>query len=149
MSSHDPDFQRADFAALAAKWSLTRAQCYQDARGKLGVLELPLTLPFEAQRVFYVFDLPAHVRRGGHAHKTLHQCMVCLTGALDVTLDDGSRQQTFRLDDPTKALHIPPLTWASQDNIESGTTYFVLASETFDEADYLRNYDDFLRTVAR
>lgn len=128
---------------------MLEAQCIQDTRGKLGVLEAPGTLPFAAQRVFYVFDIPAGAERGAHAHRQLHQCLVCLTGSLDVTLDDGATRETIRMDHPGKALYMPPLTWASQNNIQPGTTYFVLASDAFDETDYLRNYNDFLRAVGR
>jgi glyoxylate utilization-related uncharacterized protein len=128
-------------------WKLIKAHSVEDSRGKLGVLEAP-RLPFVAERVFYVFDVPAGAARGAHAHKSLHQCLVCLTGSMDVTLDNGSEKETIKLSDPTSALYIPPGTWANQDNIAAGTTYFVLASAAYDEADYLRDYDSFLRHVS-
>jgi len=108
------------------------------------VLEVPSTLPFVPHRVFYIYHVPDGAKRGAHAHRTLHQCVVCMTGSMDVTLDDGRRRETFRMDDPAICLYVPPLTWTIQEKFAPGTTYFILASAPYDESDYLRMYDDFI-----
>lgn len=131
----------------AAPWGFVDAQAKHDNRGKLAILEAPRDLPFVVRRVFYVYDLPPGSERGAHAHRRLHQCLVCLTGSLDVDLDDGARRETVHVADPARALYIPPLTWAVQRNITPGTAYFVLASAPYDDADYLRSYRDFLDAV--
>jgi len=127
-----------------AAWRMIASHSVTDARGTLSVLDVPSTLPFVAHRVFYIYDVPAGAKRGAHAHRTLHQCIVCMTGSMDVTLDNGTRRETFRMDDPANCLYVPPLTWTTQENLASGTTYFILASAPYDESDYLRVYDEFL-----
>lgn len=127
------------------RWRVVDAQSVVDSRGHVAILEAPRQLPFIPQRVFYVYDIPDGARRGAHAHRKLHQCLVCLTGAVDVTLDDGVHSETYHVDDPAKALYIPPLTWTTLANMRRGTTFFVLASAAFDESDYLRIYEDFVR----
>jgi dTDP-4-dehydrorhamnose 3,5-epimerase-like enzyme len=131
---------------MKQRWGILRAQCVADHRGKLGVLQVP-SLPFVAQRVFYVFDVPEGGVRGSHAHRQLHQCLICLSGTMEVTLDDGREKETFTLNDPLSALYMPPLTWTTIANLSPKTRYFVLASAPYDESDYLRAYEDFVRAV--
>lgn len=131
----------------ATPWRVLSAALHGDPRGRLAVLDEGAALPFLVRRVFYVYDVPLGGVRGAHAHRTTHQLLACVTGAVDVTLDDGARTDVVRLRDPAVALYIPPLVWATQACQAPGTVYFVLASEPYDEREYLRNYDDFLRTA--
>jgi hypothetical protein len=117
-----------------------------DARGSLTFIEGG-HIPFEIRRVFYMYDVPVNAERGGHAHKTLDEFLVCLSGSFDVMLDDGREKTTVRLDRPWRGLHVPPLVWAVQLNFEPGSVCMVLASAPFDETDYYRDYDGFLQAV--
>lgn len=117
----------------------------QDSRGNLTFIESDRHIPFSIERAYYLYDVPGGAVRGGHAHKALHQLMVAMAGSFDVTLDDGSEKRRFHLNRSYMGLYIPPLIWRELDNFSSGSVCMVLASERYDEADYLRDYDDFLR----
>lgn len=121
---------------------------FSDERGSLSVIESSKEIPFEVRRVFYFYDIPTGENRGAHAHKTLHQCLVCLSGSFDVLLDDGDKKTTVHLNRPWIGLYIPPMLWASQINFDTGTVGLVAASAPFDESDYIRDYSQFL-TAAR
>jgi hypothetical protein len=101
-------------------------------------------VPFEIKRVFYLYDVPTGEDRGAHAHKTLHQFLICLAGSFDVQIDDGTQHDTIHLNRPWKGLHIPPMIWASEVNFDPGSVCLVLASEVYDESDYIRDYREFL-----
>lgn len=118
-----------------------------DPRGNLTFLEGTRQIPFEIRRVFYIYDIPSGDHRGAHAHKTLEQVLVCLSGSLDVFLDDAHRTQTIHLNRPWLGLYIPPMIWASEGNFDPGTVYMVLTSDFYDEADYHRDYEMFCRAV--
>lgn len=118
-----------------------------DPRGNLTFIESDRHIPFEIRRVFYLYDVPTGNDRGAHAHKKLHQFLICLAGSFDVTLDDGINQSTVHLNRPWKGLHIPPMVWAAEVNFDPGSICLVLASDFFDETDYYRNYDQFLKAV--
>ena len=118
-----------------------------DPRGNLTFIENSTHIPFEVKRVFYIYDVPTATSRGGHAHRELHQFIVCLSGSLDVLLDDGISHKTIHLNRPWEGLHIPPMIWASEQNFDTGSIYMVLASAPYDEADYYRNYDEFIHDV--
>jgi len=118
-----------------------------DHRGNLTVVEGGRDVPFEIRRVFYVYDAPCATDRGAHAHWTLQQFIICLSGGLDVRLDDGFVRRTVHLNRPWQGLYIPPMTWASEGNFDTGTVYLVLASEHYNEADYIRDYETFLAAV--
>jgi dTDP-4-dehydrorhamnose 3,5-epimerase-like enzyme len=115
-----------------------------DSRGKLTFIEGTRHVPFEIKRVFYLYDVPAGASRGGHAHRTLEQVLICVSGGLEVRLDDGAAQRVVRLGGPWQGLYIPPLIWDTEINFEPGTVCLVLASEYYDESDYLRDYQAFL-----
>lgn len=117
-----------------------------DPRGNLTVAE-DSNLPFEIHRAYWVYDVPGGESRGGHAHKRLWQMLVATSGSFTVTLDDGSRRQTFLLNHPWQGLIIRNNTWRTLDDFSSGAVCLVLASEPYDEADYIRDYDDFLKYV--
>jgi len=118
-----------------------------DPRGNLTFIESDRHVPFEIKRVFYLYDVPTGNDRGAHAHKELHQFLICLAGSFDVTLDDGTKKSTVHLNRPWKGLHIPPMIWAAEVNFDPGSICLVLVSELFDEADYYRDYNEFLKAV--
>src|SRR5689334_11079990 len=115
-----------------------------DPRGNLTFVEgeAGKHIPFELRRVFYVYDIPSGQNRGAHAHKTLHEFIICLSGGLDVYLDDGQSKRTVHLNRPWFGLHVPPMIWASEGEFDPGTVYLILASDKYDADDYLRDYDE-------
>lgn len=120
---------------------------YSDERGLLSVLDESVS-PFEARRVFFVYDVPNRHVRGEHAHRECHQLLVCAIGSVRVHLDDGIDQWDVTLTSPDRGLHIPAMTWASQYQFVPGTVLMVLASHPYEANDYIRSYDDFLRARA-
>lgn len=118
-----------------------------DPRGNLTFVEHQRHVPFEIKRVFYLYDVPTGSDRGAHAHHTLHQFLVCLSGSFDVALDDGRAQQLIHLNRPWIGLHVPPLIWASEIHFDPGSVCLVLASDLYDEADYIRDYDAYKKLV--
>jgi acetyltransferase-like isoleucine patch superfamily enzyme/dTDP-4-dehydrorhamnose 3,5-epimerase-like enzyme len=118
-----------------------------DMRGKLAFGEFPKHLPFEPKRFFVVFDVPSSKIRGEHSHKKLKQILVCLKGSVHVMLDDGINRVQYLLDEPTKAVYIPPLIWSTQFKHSDDALLLVLASDIYDDGDYIRNYDEFLRLI--
>ena len=116
-------------------------------RGNLTVIQSMDTIPFDIRRVFYLYDIPGGEARGAHAHKQCHQFLVAASGSFEVVLDDGHENRTVFLNRPFKGLHIPPGIWAAEKEFSSGAVCLVLASEPFDEADYIRDYNDYLDFV--
>lgn len=114
-----------------------------DERGNLAVIEKNV-IPFAIQRVYYLYDVPSDAFRGGHAHKKLYQFLIPLSGSFDVHLEDGKNKQIVTLNKPNKGLLIVPGIWREIDNFSSGSVCLVLASEEFDEADYIRDFEGFL-----
>ncbi|WP_299868639.1 FdtA/QdtA family cupin domain-containing protein [uncultured Roseobacter sp.] len=115
-----------------------------DVRGNLTFIEADRHVPFEIRRVFYLYDVPTAEGRGAHAHRNLHQFLVCLSGSFDVETDDGKDKRTIHLNRPWLGLHVPPMIWASEVNFDPGSVCLVLTSAHYDEADYIRDYDIFL-----
>jgi len=101
-------------------------------------------LPFSVKRIFYLYDIPGGESRGAHAHKDCHQFLIAASGSFDVLLDDGKEKRQVQLNLANVGLHIPPGIWASEFNFSSGSVCLVLASEKYNENDYLRNYQDYL-----
>lgn len=118
-----------------------------DDRGSLVALEAGKTVPFAIKRVYYIFGTKQGVARGFHAHKNLKQIAVCVTGKCRMILDDGKTRQEAWLESPTKGLFIDDLVWREMYDFSEDCVLLVLASEHYDEADYIRNYDEFLRQV--
>jgi dTDP-4-dehydrorhamnose 3,5-epimerase-like enzyme len=118
-----------------------------DSRGNLTFVEGGNHIPFDIKRVYYLYDVPGGASRAAHGHKALHQLMICMSGAFDVTLDDGRDKQKFHLNRSYYGLYIPPMIWRDLDNFSTGAVSMVLASEIYDEADYFRNYEDFLAAI--
>lgn len=121
---------------------------FRDMRGSLAVANFK-DLPFEPKRCFIVHDVPSSEIRGEHAHKECHQLLFCLSGTIDVLIDDGQDRNKILLNDPAMALHIPPRVWASQLNYSPNSVLLVFASHEYDSDDYIRNYDDFVEYVKK
>jgi dTDP-4-dehydrorhamnose 3,5-epimerase-like enzyme len=119
-----------------------------DPRGNLSFIESKRHVPFEIKRIFYIYDVPTGFDRGAHAHKKLHQFLICLSGSFDVTLDDGINKEVIHLNRPWKGLHIPPMVWAAEVNFDPGSICLVLTSDYFDEDDYYRDYGKFIEALA-
>lgn len=115
----------------------------QDTRGNLAVIEKG-TIPFPIKRVYYLYDVPSDSYRGGHAHKKLYQVLIALSGSFDVIVDDGNARKTITLNKPDKGLLIPTGIWRELENFSSAAVCLVLASDEFEEADYIRDYDEFV-----
>jgi dTDP-4-dehydrorhamnose 3,5-epimerase-like enzyme len=118
----------------------------EDYRGNIAVVEKE-TIPFEVKRVYYLFDIPSTARRGGHAHKEQIELLVALSGSFDVILKDGKDTTTITLNKPDKGLVIHKNIWRELENFSSGAVCLVLASDVFEEDDYIREFDDYIRTV--
>lgn len=114
-----------------------------DVRGNLAVIEGDC-LPFEIKRVYYLFDVPSNAYRGGHAHKEQLEFLVALSGSFEVSLNNGTSKQSIMLNKPDKGLLIPTGTWRELENFSSGAVCLVIASDEFDEEDYIRDYNTFL-----
>lgn len=112
--------------------------------GSITIVENLTAIPFEVQRVYYLYDIPNGSTRGGHAHIDLFQLIVAASGSFEVVLDDGKLKRTFFLNRPDYGLLVPPGLWRELVNFSSGSILMVLASLKYDEKDYIRLYDDFL-----
>lgn len=111
--------------------------------GKITPIHNSQTIPFDIERLFYVYDIPMGKSRGAHAHKRCHQILVAVSGSFEVELDDGENKRIVFLNRPMTGLHIPPGVWASEQNYSSGAVCLVLTSERYQEEDYIRKYSDF------
>ena len=119
-----------------------------DERGMLSFAENKKHIPFDIKRVFYSYDVPEMKSRGAHAHKKLEQFILSLGGSFEVLLDDGREQQRFVMDKPWQGLYIAPMVWTAVEKFQSHAVCFVLASDEYEESDYYRNYDEFMRAVS-
>lgn len=124
-----------------------RLPVFEDFRGSLSVGEFPKQVPFLPKRYFVCFDVPGKDVRGEHAHRRCQQFLVCLRGSLSVVVDDGRSSEEIVLDRPSLGLYVPPMTWAVQYQYSADGLLLVFASELYDPADYIRDYDEFLSAV--
>jgi hypothetical protein len=116
-----------------------------DPRGNLTPVESFVDVPFQIERVYYLYDVPGGSDRGGHAHRELQQLIVAISGSFDVTLDDGFDQKKYQLNRPYIGLVVAPMIWREIDNFSSASVCMVIASRRFDESDYFRDYGEFRR----
>ena len=116
-----------------------------EPRGNLTFIENSRHIPFDSKRVYYLYDVPGGAERGGHAHKNLHQFVIAMSGSFDIVLDDGKNKIRHHLNRSYFGLYICPMIWREIDNFSSGSVCMVLASEYYDESDYFRKYDEFIR----
>ena len=118
-----------------------------DHRGNLTFVEGGNHVPFNIGRVYYLYDVPGGATRAGHGHKTMRQVVIAMSGSFDVALDDGRQKTRYNLNRSYYGLYIAPMVWREIDNFSSGSVCMVLASAPFDEADYYRDYEAFLKAV--
>ena len=111
-----------------------------DPRGNLTFIEHPRHVPFAFKRVYYIYDVPGGSDRASHAHRNLHEFIVAMSGSFDVMIDDGRHKRRCHLNRSYYGLYICPMMWRALDNFSSGSVCMVLASEPYDEADYIRDY---------
>lgn len=117
---------------------------HSQRKGDISVIENGETVPFDVQRVYYLYDVPGGVERGGHAHKSLYQLVMAVSGSFTVTLNDGKAKRSFTLNRPYQGLLVKPGIWRDLSDFSSGSVCLVLASQKYDPDDYIRDYEDFL-----
>ena len=120
-----------------------------DPRGNLTFIEERRHVPFDIQRIYYLYDVPGGESRGGHAHRSLEQCIIAASGSFDVVLNDGREERTFFLNRSYFGLYVPRMIWRELVNFSSGSVCLVLASTLFEEDDYFREFDDYVRSTGR
>lgn len=143
---------KEDFASRQSRVrgvSIIRLRTAADIRGALVVAENGKDLPFDPKRWFLVHDVPSAETRGQHAHRTCHQLLLAVSGALRVVADDGENREEFRLDRPDLGLYLPAMTWGIQYGYSPQTVLLVVASELYDADDYVRDYGEFVRLAGR
>ncbi|MDD4969917.1 MAG: FdtA/QdtA family cupin domain-containing protein [Paludibacter sp.] len=123
--------------------SIIELDKHHHEKGNISVVENGNEVPFDIKRIYYLYDVPGGEARGGHAHKNLKQMIIAASGSFSVTIDDGTKKKTFMLNRPFQGLLIVPGIWRELDDFSSGSVCLVLASEHFEEEDYLRNYEYF------
>ena len=116
-----------------------------DIRGNLTPIEGGADIPFDIKRIYYLYDVPSGESRGAHAHKELQQLIIAANGSFTITLDDGKNKKAFMLNRPYQGLYVVPGIWRDLDDFSSGAVLLCLASEHYDAADYIRDYDEFLK----
>lgn len=124
---------------------LIKIPVVQDIRGNLGFIQNDI-LPFELKRIYYLFDVPSTAFRGGHSHIKQHEILIALSGSFEVILNDGAEKRSIFLNKPNVGLHIPTGIWRELQNFSSGSVCLVMASDVFQEEDYIRDYNIFLES---
>ncbi|RJX19160.1 MAG: WxcM-like domain-containing protein [Desulforudis sp.] len=119
----------------------------QSSKGNLTFIEQNRHIPFEIKRIYYLYDIPGGEVRGSHAHKSLQQFFIAASGSFDLILDDGYNKQRYHLNRSYYGIYLPSMIWRVLDNFSSGSVCIVLASDYYDEYDYIRDYDEFLARV--
>ena len=120
-----------------------------DPRGNLTFIEGNRHIPFDIKRIYYLYDVPGGSERGGHAHKALSQLIIAISGTFDVILSDGCDKKRFHLNRSFQGLYVCPMLWRELDNFSSGSVCLVLASNVYDETDYYRSYDEYLKASSK
>lgn len=143
----EPESEKASLAAPPADWYHVAVPRIGDMRGNLSFIEGNRHIPFEIARVYYIYDVPSGSERAGHAHRTLHQLFLAVAGSFSVHLENASRKDTFVLNRPNRGLYVPPGVWRVIDDFSAGAVMLVLASDVYNESDYIRSYDQFLQYI--
>lgn len=124
-------------------------QQHGDDRGQLVALEEFNDIPFEIKRVYYMYDTKAGIVRGHHAHKTLEQILVCIHGSCKILLDNGAEKKIVYLEKPYEGLYVPNNMWREMYDFSEDAVLMCLASEVYQEGDYIRDYEQFLKFIGR
>ena len=119
----------------------------KDPRGNITFLESNKHIPFEISRVYYLYDTPSGAERGGHAHYDLKQLIVAVSGSFDVVIDDGKNREIIKLLRPDEGLLISSMVWRELKNFSGGAVCLVLASNFYEESDYIRDYHEFVKIL--
>lgn len=131
------------------KTEIIKLPKFEDPRGNLSFIEEFKQIPFKIERTYWIYDVPGGQIRGGHAFKQQQELIVALSGSFDVVLDDGKVKQTYSLNRSYYGLYIPARIWRQMQNFSTNSLALVLSSTVFDEADYIREYNDFLKHIGR
>jgi dTDP-4-dehydrorhamnose 3,5-epimerase-like enzyme len=118
-----------------------------DDRGSLVVMDQSCGVPFDIKRAYYLFGTAKEMSRGFHAHRNLHQIAVCITGSCRMVIDDGVSREDFHLESPSKAIDLPPMLWHEMHDFSTDCVLLVLASDYYDEGDYVRDYSEFKELI--
>ncbi len=129
--------------------SIVRLPEVSDLRGNLTFAEVPGLLPFQPRRIFMLYDVPGKDVRGEHAHRELHQFLICVAGSCSIVVDNGTDRCEVHLDGPTLGLHIPPMIWATEYKFTRDAVLLVLASEIYEADDYIRSYSEYLELISQ
>jgi len=124
--------------------SVIELQKISSRAGNITPVSNGVCIPFDIKRIFYIYDIPGGEDRGAHAHKECHQFLIAASGSFEIELNDGHSKRTISLNRPYYGLHIPPGVWAAEKGFSSGAVCLVLTSHKYNEADYIRDYDDYL-----
>ncbi len=122
---------------------------FEDPRGNLSFIEEFKQIPFKIERTYWIYDVPGGQIRGGHAFKEQQELIVALSGSFDVVVDDGKARQVFSLNRSYYGLYVPPGIWRHMQNFSTNSLALVLSSTVFNEADYIRDYDEFIQFIGR
>lgn len=128
-------------------YKILKFEAHGDDDGQLVALENERDIPFEVKRVFHIYDTKENVVRGKHAHLTLEEILICVTGSCKILLDDGEKKEEVALDKPTTGLYIPPHLWREMYDFTEGTVLLVLASDIYDLKDYIKDYEQFMEEI--
>jgi hypothetical protein len=127
--------------------SLVNLPKIKNRAGNITPIYNSVEIPFDIKRIFFLYDIPGGESRGAHAHRLCHQFLVAVSGAFEVLLDDGKTKRQVQLNRPYWGLHIPPNIWASEVNFSSGAICLAFASEFYSELDYIRDYNEYLKSI--
>ena len=127
---------------------IIKISTFKSSQGNLSIIDKKNNIPFEVKRIFYIYDIPQNTQRGGHAHKSLEQFIWVINGQLEIiTFSKKDVKKKFVLDNPNIGLYIPELTWSYQLTRSFNTIYCVAASDYYDENEYIRDWEDFIKEV--